>query len=127
MNFELKYGLPFTSVAIEFRSQWVAIPDVLIDTGSAKSIFSIDYLEKIGIYPEANDPLRKVHGIGGIEIVFEKQIDSLRIDDCFIHFFIVQVGSMDYGYDINGIVGMDFLGKSLAVIDIQNSRIDFHK
>jgi len=32
---------------------------------------------------------------------------------------------MDYGFEINGILGMDFLMKAGAVIDLQDLQIDF--
>ncbi|MBN1604639.1 MAG: hypothetical protein JW915_23725 [Chitinispirillaceae bacterium] len=82
-------------------------------------------MEKIGICPELNDPLRKVHGIGGFEYVFEKCIDILIVDFFSLKDIPIQVGSMDYGYELNGIVGMDILEIASAILNVKNQEILF--
>lgn len=49
------YGLPFVEATIVFRGQNIHLDKVLIDTGSAGTIFNVNRLETIGVKPEAND------------------------------------------------------------------------
>ncbi len=125
MDLCIKYDLPFLDIFVKHNAKEVKVSNVLLDTGSAKSILSVDILGTIGISPESNDTLRKVRGIGGIEIVFMKCIETLSVEDFILNDFSIQVGAMNYGFDINGILGMDFLKISKAVIDIDNNELTF--
>ena len=126
MKFQLKYNLPFISVTLKYKSKDISISNVLIDTGSASSVFSATYLDKIGIKPEPNDRLKSVSGVGGNEVVYERKVDFIKVDDHKINNFLIQVGAMEYGFKINGIIGMDFLTKSNAIIDIQKKDLKLY-
>jgi hypothetical protein len=39
--------------------------------------------------------------------------------------FDAEVGEMDYGFEIGGILGMDFLGAASAIIDRATLTVDF--
>ena len=39
--------------------------------------------------------------------------------------FQVDIGGMDYGFDINGILGTDFLIQSGAILDLHDTTITF--
>jgi hypothetical protein len=91
---------------------------VVLDTGSGASVFSVDELSRLGIVPEPGDVLRRVVGVGGAEFVFSKRIGRLALGDLEASDFEIQVGAMDYGFPIQGLVGMDFLLKSAAIIDL---------
>jgi hypothetical protein len=65
MNISLTDGLPFISVTVSFRDQEISLNNVLVDTGSAGTIFKAELLRKIGIYPEANDYTCAIRGIAG--------------------------------------------------------------
>ena len=56
-------------------------------------------------------------GIGGVEYVIEKQIDQLSIGKLAMTGFTIQMGALDYGMQINGIIGADFLLKTGAKLD----------
>lgn len=64
-------------------------------------------------------------GVGGIETVFARRVERLRVDEHGLADFEVQIGSMDYGFEINGILGMDFLTQAGAVIDLFAMRVEF--
>ena len=51
----------------------------------------------------------RIRGVGGAEFVFTKRIDRLAIGELDSHNFESEVGAMDYGFPIDGIIGMDFL------------------
>ena len=123
INFELRNKLPFISITavhggIEFR-----IDNVLVDTGSAATIFASDYVRQFGIDSEPWDKIRKIVGVGGNEYVIEKRIDTLIIDGVSIEDSIIQVGDMDYGFGINGIIGGDLLMRTKMIIDYERCAI----
>jgi hypothetical protein len=116
-------GLPFISVEINANKQSLVLERVLLDSGASDSVFKTDDLEKIGVFQEPNDLVQKMTGIGGDEYVIEKTISSLGIGELRASPFTIQLGAMDYGMKIDGIIGMDFLLKTGAKIDFGSMEI----
>ena len=58
-----------------------------------------------------------LHGIGGTEIVFTKWFDSVSLGDSSVSPCRIQIGVMDYGIEIQGILGFDFIRAAHLVID----------
>lgn len=113
-------GLPFIGVLVNFRGRQMKLNNVLIDTGSAGTIFNVNKLEEIGVKPETNDVTRSIQGVGGIEFVYTKNIDQIVISaEIKTSDFLVELGSMDYGLDIDGIIGYDFMREVGLVIDLK--------
>ena len=79
MQFVLKDNLPFTSAVIGYKGSEVEVANVLIDTGSASSIFAADIVENIQIIPTPHDVLQIIRGIGGTELVFKRRVEFLKI------------------------------------------------
>ena len=127
MKLHLNEHLPFISVVLSYQGQSLEIPHILIDTGSATSIFSADYVAQIGIFPSSQDILHTIRGVGGIEVVFRRTLESIRIGEFFLASCPVDVGGMDYGFDMNGILGMDILIRAGACIDLQHREIRFQQ
>ena len=125
MQLYLQDNLLFTDILICYQSIELNISHVLIDTGSASTVLSADMVETINIFPEPNDPLHIVRGVGGSEVVFEKHLDYLQIGSQRIKQFAVEIGAMDYGFAIHGILGMDFLLQAGAVLDLNAMQIEF--
>jgi len=59
--------------------------------------------------------------------VFSRQVDRLRVGPCSLENFEIEVGGFDYGFDINGILGMDFLLSAGAVLDMSNLTLEFRQ
>jgi Aspartyl protease len=125
MQIQLRDDLPFVSVSLIYQGQEISIPDVLIDTGSATSMFSADRLAVIGISPQAEDNLYTIRGVGGAEVVYVRRVERMTVGSGSLANFEIEVGGMDYGFDIQGILGMNFLIPAGAVIDINNLDITF--
>ncbi len=125
MQLTLKDDLPFTKVKVAYREQEVEIDDVLVDTGSATMIFSADLLAEIDITPLPEDILYTIRGVGGIETVFSRVVDYVQLGKQKLSQPEIEVGGMDYGFEINGILGMDFLTKVGAVINLRALNISF--
>jgi predicted aspartyl protease len=124
VKLQLKYGLPFCSIKLIYKGNEIILEDVLIDTGSGGTVFKMDKVEKVGITIEDDDTIETISGIGGSEFVYKKYVDLISIGDLILCNFKVEIGVMDYGFDINGIIGMDFLKSVGAVIDLDKMIID---
>jgi len=54
----------------------------------------------------------------GWELIDALIIDGVSIEDC-----IIQIGEMDYGFGINGIIGGDLLMRTKMLIDYEKCAI----
>ncbi len=125
MQLTLKDDLPFVRVKAMYHKAEIEIADVLVDTGSATTILAADHVAQIGIVPEPADSLYTIRGVGGIEAVFTRQIDCLQVGQTAVANLEVEIGGMDYGFEINGILGMDFLLRTGATISLHDLSIRF--
>ena len=125
MRLELEENLPFVAIRVGYRGAEAVIGKVLIDTGSAGTLLSVDAVASIGLFPLPEDSLHTIRGIGGSEVVFSRRVDYLAVGDRALNGFEVEIGGMDYGFEINGILGMDFLTRAGAVLDLSSLTIDF--
>ena len=125
MKIEIRNGLPHVTVALFHDGQQLDLPDVLLDTGSAGSVFSADKLSLIGLAYEPADTVHRIRGVGGSEFVFTKQVDRIAMDGLHMDAFNIEVGALDYGMNISGILGTDFLVAVGAVIDL--ARLEVHQ
>ena len=125
MQLTLRDNLPFVQVTVIHGGAELNISDVLVDTGSATTILASDQVLQIGIVPEPSDTLYTIRGVGGIETVFTRQIEELRIGQCQVTDVEIEVGGMDYGFEIQGILGMDFLLRAGAIINLRDLSLEF--
>ena len=123
MTIRIQDGLPYVTVALQYRGQQLQLSNVLLDTGSAGTVFAADTVLALGLHYEANDPVHRIRGVGGAEFVFSKQVDQLSLGELHVRDFAIEVGAMDYGLTIEGIVGMDFLLQVGAVIDLSRLEV----
>ena len=127
MRLQLRDNLPFVGITVVHQRRKIKIPNILVDTGSGGTILSADVLSKIGIVPQPEDTLHTIFGVGGSEVVFTRTIDELKVGTYSVKQFEVEIGGMDYGFDIQGILGMDFLTTAGAKIDLEKMEIEFSK
>ncbi|OQY36270.1 MAG: hypothetical protein B6243_03640 [Anaerolineaceae bacterium 4572_5.2] len=117
MKIRIESGLPFVTISLNYRGQQITLDKVLLDTGSMGTIFSADKMDAIDLLPEPDDFIHQIRGVGGSEFVFTKQVDFLKADALQVENFQIEVGAMKYGFDIDGIIGLDFLIETKAIID----------
>ncbi|MCU0753892.1 MAG: retropepsin-like domain-containing protein [Xanthomonadales bacterium] len=125
MKLQLRDRLIFAPVRLTYRGATVQINDMLVDTGSSSTLISIDSVAAMGIQPDPADTIRRIRGVGGVEYVFSRQVDVLRMGGhqaCDIH---VEFGDLDYGFRMDGILGLDVLMRMGAVLDLGNLRLEF--
>ncbi|QTA84723.1 retropepsin-like aspartic protease [Desulfonema magnum] len=126
MRLFLKDDLPFTTVTAAYQGKATEISDILVDTGSATTVLSADALHAIRIVPLPEDTLHVIRGVGGSELVFSRRMDYLQVGTQKLSDFETEIGGMDYGFEINGILGMDFLSRAEAVINLRTMTIEFY-
>ncbi len=114
----IEQGLAYTNVSLTYRGQQQTFSRVLIDTGSGGTLFSVDKVIPLGVQYEMHDRIHRVRGVGGTEFVFCKRIDRVVVETLELRDFEIELGVMDYGLELDGIVGMDFLLAVGAVIDL---------
>jgi hypothetical protein len=116
-------GLLFATILLEHDGQQLVLPNVLLDTGSVGSIFAADKLMEIGLTYAPDDIVYRVHGIGGTEFVFSKQINRLALGALQVVDFEIEIGAMDYGFALDGIIGLDFLMQVGAILNLATLEI----
>lgn len=117
MKLNVRYSLPFISLEVIFRGKKLKLENVLLDTGSAGTIFNANVVEAIGVVPEKYDTVDTIRGIGGIEYVYVKNFDLVQFEEISLKDFEVEIGNMDYGMNIDGILGFDFICSAKLIID----------
>lgn len=108
----------FTAMILHIENYPILpLSKVLIDTGSINTIFRTDHILNLGLELPMNASIRFMRGIGGREPVVEYTLTALQMDEVIISNFVVQLGYLDYGIDLDGIVGLDYLLRVNAIID----------
>ena len=116
MQLTLRHNLPCVRLIVSYQGQEIEIPDVVVDTGSAATVIAADTASQIGIIPRPDDVLHVVRGVGGTEIVYTRKVDRLQVGSRAVRKFEVEVAGLDYGFDVCGILGTEFLSRMGAVI-----------
>ncbi|MBT7094354.1 MAG: hypothetical protein HN936_13995 [Bacteroidetes bacterium] len=123
MNITINNGLPFTNLSLVHNNKELILESVLIDTGSAGSIFDVDDLAKIDLLPEPEDEIHNIVGVGGNEFVIQKRINKIQLGEIELFDFSIEIGAVDYGFNIQGSLGFDFLFKAKVIIDLSRLQI----
>ena len=125
MQLILRDHLLFVEVTIGYQGANLDIANILVDTGSATTILSADIVASIQILPVESDNLYTIRGVGGTEFVFARHIDYLQIGERRLSHFEIKIGDVDYGFGINGVLGMDFMLRTNAIINLKHKKIEF--
>lgn len=119
-------GLLLTTIELTYKGQALMLERVLVDTGSGGTIISADLAESIGIIAEEDDMIYRISGVGGSEFVFTKKVDSIKIGQTETSNFPLEIGAMNYGFDLDGIIGLDLLQQIKAIINIDKLTKEFN-
>lgn len=118
MNITLIDGLPFIQCLLTINDTQINVSKVLLDTGSASCVFKQNLFEEKDIIIQPTSSIRNLTGIGGTEEVLPYVITQISVGPFRIDQFEIEIGTMNYGFDINGIIGMDFLLTVGSTIDL---------
>jgi hypothetical protein len=125
MQLIFRDNLIFVDVTIAYQGTTLDITNILVDTGSATTILAADIVTSIQILPVESDNLYTIRGVGGIEFVFARHVDYLQIGERRLLNFEIKMGEVDYGFGINGVLGMDFMVRTGAIINLKHKKIEF--
>lgn len=111
----------FCSLDLTIDNEPLHFENVLIDTGSPTTLINSDY-----IHFDGNEELINVHDVGGYESVLMKPFKNISINnDYTVDDVLLCVGEMDYGIDIDLLIGLDLLKALNADISIKNKCLEF--
>jgi hypothetical protein len=94
LKIRLEDRLPFVTVKLGRGTEELVLERVLLDTGSATTVFAVDEIALLGIVPEPTDRIRRLVGVGGTELVLAKRIESLALGAIQVQDFPIQIGAM---------------------------------
>ena len=118
MKIRLLGGLPYVTVSLAQSGRSLELEWVVLDTGSGASVFSADELLRLGIEGRPDDRIHRIAGVGGVEYVIGKRVEGIMLGDMELRDVEIHIGAMNYGFPIQGILGLDFLLQVRAVIDL---------
>jgi hypothetical protein len=104
---------------MKHQGQSMVLEHVLLDTGSATTVIRVDHALELGLAFESSHSIRRMYGVGGTELVYRHHLDSMLVDDLLRSSALVDVGDLQYGFELDGILGLDFLTANQAVIDLK--------
>lgn len=119
----LAHKLIFVEATVIANGLSVVLQNVMIDTGSGGTLFNTDQMSVLGISQELSDRLVFLRGIGGREAVIQKTVEEVRVGDLTVASMRIQMGALDYGFPLDGIIGLDFLTATKAIIDFSSLEI----
>ncbi len=94
MKVRVSGHLPYVTATLTFQGRKLTLEHVVVDSGSAASVFSADEVAQLGILPEHTDFLHRVRGVGGFEFVYSKRVESLGVGALQVDDFEIQVGAL---------------------------------
>ena len=127
MKFRWQKGLPFITAKLTVEGKVIEIHNALVDSGAASSLFSIENFLNAGLTINSHDIIVEMVGIGGTESVFQRKINEIKIANISVGSPIVQFGTMNYGFEIDGIIGSDILSQARAIIDYDQEAVFFKR
>ena len=118
-------GLAQLSLTCEHSGVSVTLP-VIVDTGAAISLLDRGKLESAGVVLGEPVQEHRMIGTGGPEYSTSYLLDLVHIgDEIQVFGFAPHVGPAHFGRDLGGLLGLDFLRLTGAIIDLRRWTIDF--
>ena len=115
-----EHGLILCSLDITINNDELHLENVLVDTGSATTLINSDYINLDG-----TEIIRNAHGVGGYETILKKRINVFKINGLELKNFEISLGEMDYGIELDCLLGLDVLETLGADINIKNHTLSF--
>ena len=120
INLRRKYGLIFCSLNLEINHQNFSLDNVMIDTGCASTILNSDFVPLDG-----SEEITFAFGVGGRETILDKNISNFKVNEFIVNKSKVNLGEVDYGIDIDCILGLDVLDHLNAIISLDSMTLEF--
>ena len=125
MKFELRDGLIYARLVIEYEAGSEVNLTAMIDTGSAGTAVDI---EKFPIDPfKSGSKIITMVGVGGRQEALSQQVVKLSVDKIELLNYEVQFCDLWDSFGFEAIIGGDLLEVLGAVIDYPEKKITFTK
>jgi hypothetical protein len=108
------------ALEIKINEQVLNLKNVLVDTGSATTLINSDYIKTDG-----TEIIDTIYGVGGYETILNKHVDTFKVNGFIIENFKIDLGDMDFGIQLDAILGLDSLIILRANINIKDSILSF--
>lgn len=118
--------LPFIYCKVEHESNTIEL-EALVDTGSAGTMLSSDVADQLGIDFTTGKDAYIVYGVGGGDSVYTHHISRLIIGNVAAVNFLAEIGNMNYGLQMDAIVGVDVLQATGAVLRMRPLLLEFEE
>jgi predicted aspartyl protease len=115
--------LLFATVEVTVGGKRTIMDRFLLDTGSVSTVLSAAVAVSIGLAAKPDDEIRRIRGVGGSEWVYAKRLERIQVGEMRIDDFEIEVGAVEYGITMDGILGLDFLISCGAIMDLDKMRI----
>ncbi|CAI3543081.1 MULTISPECIES: retroviral-like aspartic protease family protein [Clostridium] len=112
--------LLFCKLDCKLNNEDLHLDNVLIDTGSATTLINADYINFDG-----TETVQEAYGIGGSEKILNKQFSDLQINEFTLNNISISVGDMDYGLNIDMLLGLDLLKSLNAIVNLDTMQLEF--
>ncbi|MFB5269569.1 retropepsin-like aspartic protease [Paenibacillus enshidis] len=123
MNLEYREGLLFSNITITHCGKTIQFQNVVIDTGAAESILSIDVAPELFNAYEPEDQIRFMTGIGGREAAVRRRIHEVEFHSFQGVHFPIDFGRIGDDNRIDGLIGLDILIPGRFIIDLNRLEI----
>lgn len=119
-------SLPCVSLSVTLRTRHAWIERVVIDTGCARTLLNQKHLRDAGLSIGAAQAVHNMVGAGGSDLGLVHIFDQVAVEDeLAIRPFAVHVGPAPYGNDLGGLLGLDFLSRAGAVVNLREWTLEF--
>jgi hypothetical protein len=125
LNLEYKNNLLFTSIKLSYHGKIIEIDNIVVDTGASFCIIEPSALESLDFHVTIDDEIETFYGVNGIYNYIKRKADSIILDDLTINNLDFYIGTVDE--NINGLLGLDVLIKSNAIINLDNMNIIYKR
>lgn len=116
-----KDGLLYVSLLLSQGDKEITVDNVIVDTGASHTIILSDYLLDLDVELSDTDELVKSAGYGGVVFsAVRKKINRIELGGLALSNMKIDFGVIDPYDRVNGLLGLDFLKASNAVIDLDN-------
>lgn len=122
----MREELPFICCKVEHQAKTVEL-EALVDTGSAGTMLSSEVADKLGIDFTTGKEAYIVYGVGGGDSVYTHDISRLVIGNVAAVNFLAEIGDMNYGLQMDAIVGVDVLQATGAVLRMRSLLLEFEE
>ena len=123
MNIEARGRLLYVGVVLSHHGRELTLRNVVLDTASSGTAFAADVLSGF-LLPQPTDTFDQVRGVGGYEQIVRTHVDRLAVGELAVNDLAIEISAMDYGFELDGIIGLNFLMATRAVIDLSRMALE---